>query len=314
LYKRQKQCPIIVNDIELTDDIKDYLMVNRIYKTKQPSKTHTDKKLVQKITNNTNTDNSQKTKNINTLNYNVYINLDPGKKMEYYHKSLNHQLETIDDLILRIYEKEIENMNNNDGDYAYSITDFIDIVDNVIRSKDIEHKDCVLVHERKESATACYNQRQEKPSIYPEWELLENEKSANIIVEIIQHNLWNTYELYLLQKIERYKNPETIKYLLLYYTFISSFDLKPYVYFVSSDSEILYNQDEEEYSHFALDTLKRKYMDIFEKNNTSMLEMCRTTIYHVVKILIANNGSNSISSIDKKIQDVLIKDPNYMKK
>lgn len=312
LYKRQRQCPIIVNDVELTNDIKEYLMANRIYKVKERTKKtdgKKDRKIVQNITNNT--DNSQKTNNNNNINYNVYINLDPGKKMEYYHKSINNQLETIDDLIFRIYENDIKKMNDNDGDYSYTITDFIDIVDNVIRSKDVEHKDCVLVHERKESATACYNQRQEKPSIYPEWELLEKEKSANIIVGIIQHNLWNTYELYLLQKIERYKNAETIKYLLIYYTFLSSFDLKPYVHHVSCDSEILYNQDEEEYSHYSSDTLKRKYIEIYEKNNTPMMEMGRTAIYHVVKILIANNGSHSISSIDKKIQDVLIKDPSY---
>ncbi len=52
LFKKIKSCPAIKNDIDLTDNIKNYILINRFYKISKEEKQHKEKTNIIKLPNN----------------------------------------------------------------------------------------------------------------------------------------------------------------------------------------------------------------------------------------------------------------------
>lgn len=306
LYKRKKTCPYKSNDIELTNEIKQSVLDNHVYKIKGKNKINNG--TINKIINNI--DNID---NITNNNINIFLNLDPIQKMNHHHKAINNTLLPIGDIISMLYENDIIELDDGIGNHLYSHEHLIETVNNVTQLRD-KHKftDCILIHEKDKQNTLCFNDKQ---TILPAWESIDNDKSGRNIVEIIQAHVWNNYEFYLIRKLEKNNNVdnEDIKrHLYLYYKFISCFDLNPHVCDAANDNEILYNIDDTEFNDNNLDSIKRKYIKLYHDCKTNLDEMARIAIRMLVDYIVKNNGSYSYENFNDKIKTIFVRDPKYM--
>lgn len=77
----------------------------------------------------------------------------------------------------------------------------------------------------------------------------------------------------------------------------------PYVHGVRSDSEILFNYDDEtvRYNDYRSDEIKRKCVKIYTDCRNNMDKMTRTITLRVVEILVKNNGSVSYEGFNHKL-------------
>ena len=286
LYTLKKPCPKLVNDIHLTNEIKDYILANRTWKSKiQPPPPTT----IQII----NTLNQQN----NCINYYI-ANLDPIEKLNKFISYKESDIIPIEDRIENKYGNIISKLENDKFKYGFELDReaLLNIVDDI----------SLVISENSEDMNIIHDEEGKKLKLYDgEWKSLRYKCAVKELLQAIKGNYLDTYEFYLIKKILNSKdnlhNFQRLNELLgNYYNFLSCNDLYPYVQEINDEDELDFDDKDKFYS---------KYIKIYdaitnaEKNKTQK---------EVLDIIVRNSKQN-IADLNKKIIALFKMDEDFKK-
>lgn len=288
LYKNKLICPALFQNIELTDDIKDNILTNRMYH--EPMK-EPEKGVTQIINNN----------NIIT---NFISSMDTMEKVQKYFDFNGVQPSNIENVIDYKYAKRILKLEK--GEYAnagLNRENFLEIVDEVSNA----HKSDLLSH-----FNIYYNAKSDKLHIYDdideEWIETLPEKGCKRILHSIQCKYWNSYEKYLLSKIHNngvcQETMKFIEYLEEYYKFLGCFDVQPYCK-DRDNTTILQREVEDSFS--LSEIYYKKYKGIYESLSKAEKKDTKKEVLDIIK----NNSKRNIDELNKRVIDLFNMDQEF---
>ena len=295
LYKVKHVCPASKFDIELTDEIKEYIIKNRIYRPSQNNQTPT-------VTNNTN--------NINNIinNYNVLNNfitkLDPIEKLTQFTNYKKIEIQGLEEVIEDKYAKMVRKLDNNSYKYGYELktNDLFDTIDEV-------SKVCNL--KTFEEFNILYDSRFNKLKLYDgEWSEMLINSGVKRLIETIQSYYWNSYESYLLRKIFSSNSSHEVvrcrELLDEYFKFIGCFDVTPF--FKNKDNnEILRKDDDSEQSFTIDDEYGSRYAKICGNITKSEINQVKKSVIDIVK----KNTLKNIDELNKRVAELFHIDEKF---
>ncbi len=290
LYGLKKECPAssLENNIELTDEIKEYILKNREYHLPKKEVVNEQKIINQTINNN------------NIIN-NFVVSMDTMNKLNKIIEYKKIDLVGLEFSIENQYLREIQRLETDKYKYGFNLKkdDFLNIVDTITK-----------VSENFENLNVLYDTNLNKLKLYKgNWETIILDIGVKELIQLIQDSYLYQYEVYLLKKIYGGKEVnyrEIAKYkesLEDYFKFISIFDVKPYC-FEKMNCDILDNDDEEY-------TIEEKCRILYDKIAIVKSEVNKTK--KVVTDLIKNNGKNNIKELNKLVIDSINIDEEFKK-
>lgn len=278
---RKTPCPACFNVIELSQEIKDFVLQNRIYKVVQNTN-HVVNNIVHQ--------------------YNVFQNIltrmDPIDKITEYIKQ--KEIAMVD------FEQNIEtsfahNINRLQSASYHKFTlqqkNLLDIVDRVTAFDDIQNMN-MIYDERGNQLKVLQNGK---------WASLPFESGVETIMELIKSAYLDHYECYLLRKWyssdSAWDKKYFTEYIEEYFKFISAFDLQPFVV-GTADEEILNNAS-------GLYTLEEKFYPVYRKitddRKSSEVRNTRQRVYHVIK----SNSKANINQLNRQLLELLRMDEAF---
>jgi len=279
LYELLKPCHKSENNIELTNEIKECIIQNRVYHI--PTKTETQI-LIQQINNN--------------QQINNFVNkMDTFDKINTLTTRAEVQLLPFENLIEKEFENNIsmcDDTSTNLDKLSFRKTDIIDIIDKLTKSETIDTLNVV------------YDKAPNKLSIFDDgaWETYAFEHGVTQLIDKIKTIYLDNYEEFLLDKMsidvyprERQKAKELLQE---YYNFIVSFDLRPLIVESQRDKIMDYND---------------RYYNLYNKvkNNIKLshAKELRRNVYQMVK----SNCSASMLELNKRMMDIICTDEEFKK-
>ena len=227
----KKPCPTLRSDTELTEDVKAYVLANRVFRDARsrvsmaqpppaappPNAPPPTNVIVQNIINQYNTVN-------NFLNC-----LDPIDKVNKYMGHRNQALTDFDSFVGRKYASTVQRLERGSEQF-YRPNDFLQLVNEVSNPSGIEEFNLM------------YDAPSDKVKIYEfgGWREFLTSSGLLRIVETLKDNLLDAYELSLVQKMRnRGTDPreqaECREYLVELYRFLAAFKLEPHVTNLSNE-------------------------------------------------------------------------------
>lgn len=297
LYTLKKPCPKSIADIEFTDEIKEYIMCNRVYHEKK-------KESAQKVINNFNTMN-------NFINF-----VDLQIKVNEIVKHKQAHTVAFDFSVDMKYEQTRLQLENDQGHHTMTESDFIDVIDDVTRVSD---------KKRIENYNILYDDKSNKIIVFDsgDWRELFVMSGLKTIISTIQDYYWNSYECYLIRKIvnkesDYMSKSQTRELLRDLYTFLASIDVKPFV-FDKHDNMIIYTADKDEYwqepftnsdGYEIVEEYKKFYTNIQKYVNNKQKEK---TIKQLLDIL-KRNSKNNVHELNKYIINMINMEDDFKQK
>ncbi len=291
LYNLKKKCPALENNIELTNEIKEFILENRIYKIPKEEKPK-EPTFIQNIHYN------------NTMNN--YINkLDTidklTKLMEYNDKEILY----LEDDMENNFKTRVDNMRNNNFKYGYNIDEnrLFDIIDEISRIKrgDLTHMNIV------------YNDKLKELKLYKSgcWESLILERGLKEVIEILKDIFLDHYEKYLFKQIyvseknllNKQKYKEDVE---RHYKFLCCFDLYPYIK-DKDDMEILGEED----GDFGKYEIEEKWMSIYNNIAQNIKRYDINKMKKNIIDILKNNTQHNLKDLNKTILDLLNVDEEF---
>jgi hypothetical protein len=287
LYDLKFQCPGSKNDIELTDEIKEIILKNRIYHIPIAEPITTINQIIN---------------NHNTIN-NFIANMDSVEKLTKYITFQDTTLLEYHETIENKFAKRIKKLE--DGTSNLLVMDkhnLLEVVDQVSS----------LATETFENLNIIYDEKFNKLKLYESgcWteSLLMN--GIRILLMQIQAVYFNVYECYLIRKIEYSQlvpqhKAKIREQLSEYYKFLGCFCIDPYV-MGRNDSEIKYNIDDERCDpclEFTDQNRKipiyytKMYTEIRDKTLVSQLNRIKNDIIDIIK----KNSKRNLDELNKKV-------------
>ncbi len=280
LYKRQSPCPATKNDLELTDSIKEYILANKIYKVRK-------QKTPQQI-------NIQNIINNNQIN-NFVTKMDTFQKLGAYLEQTQTTIIPLEDQIEDKYEHNLlkcEDISTQLREFSLNNCEILKILDTLTTSSSVDTLNVV------------YDKTPNKLSIYDgEWETHVFEHGVKELLEKIQLFYLDSYEELLLDKIaedpnyiEKQRAQELLKE---YYTFLVSFEIKPFLTRGTTDKMIDYN--EQYYNFYSKTRDNVKFTEVKE---------LKRSVYNMIK----TNCIASITELNKRMMDIICTDEAFKNK
>ena len=293
LYKL-KQCPKDLNDIVLTDAIKETILADHKYRMPPPPPP---------VINNVN----------NIINYNNTIvnlvnNMDVRSKIEKYIEHHDIQLIECGDTIEKKFSKQIKELQKDNNDLGADDNLILDrkmllnVIDNVSS----------LAHEYCQNMNMIYEKKFEKLQLFDtgKWEELILVNGIGSLLAKIQEHYFDAYECYLIRKIEMSslggQSKASIKEQLIeYYKFIGCFGIAPYVK-DRNETLIIYSQEDDRYNSEIEMTdenceLPQKYLNLYIRvvDETKMSELNK--IKKNIADIIKKNCLKNVDELNKKV-------------
>ena len=290
LYKMKKTCPGTKNVIELTEEIKQHIMENRIYKIPDEPKAPT-------ITNIINTN--------NTIN-NFIANMDPIEKINNYTTFKNIELSDFGDSIENSLRCKVRLLQNKRNDIAIDNTGLLEIVDQVSSLASHNIEDFNILYDDKYNKLKLYEFGSWNESI-----IISGVKTYLIK---IQEFYLDNYEAYLIRKIElpdtncRNKN-KSRELLIEYYKFIGCFDIDPLTK-DKTDHEILYDEE----SNDEDTSISEKYYALYVKTRDDIKKGFINTINKQVIDIIKKNSQRNVNELNKKVTSLFHMEEEFKNK
>ena len=281
LFLKKTPCPQLKNLIELTNEIKQHIMDNRIYiipKVEKPTK------IINNIMNQNNTMN------------NFIGNMDHFDKITKYKDCTKIKALSYGDKIESNFEVRSNNLQNNTNDLVKLKTlDFIEHINEVSRSETI--KDFNILYDAKTKTLNLYTNGI--------WEKKYVTNGIKDIILKIQEAYWDVYEFYLIRKIYQFgtsfKNKQIsdqfIERLKEYYKFIGCFDVDSNVK-DKSDNNILNNENDDP---GVAGPICDKYWKIYVDTRDELKKKEITSITKKVIDIITHNTAHSIDEMNKQV-------------
>lgn len=276
LYKKTKPCAAIKEVLELTAEIKEHVLANKIYVVPEPIKPQII---------------------INQQLNNFISKMCPFEKLNAYIENRHIKILPLETQIEENFGVEIgkcESIATQLSSFSLNTRKIMEIVNRLTTSKNVD------------TMNIMYDKHPNKLSIYDgdgEWEEFVFENGVKELIEKIQFSYLDYYEELLLEKIsedpnfiERQRAKELLEE---YYVFLVSFEVKPYLINGTMEKIKSYND---------------KYYKLYEKiKNTVRLTQAKDikrSVYNIVK----NNCNSSITELNKKMMDLICTDEHFKTK
>jgi len=268
LYNLKKICPATKNNIEFTNEIKEYILNNRIY-------------IIAKSENPTQIINNNQINYYNQIN-NLISGINPNDKINKYIKYKNIELIDIDNTLNDIFKEKTNKLKNNKfKNFHLNFESIINIIDEITTINDIN------------KLNIFYDNIINKIKIFcdDEWCSFLTDFGIKNIVDKIQYAYLNSYECYIIRKLineNNYKSKMELHEILTeYYKFLAWFDNQPYIY-RKNNNTILYNDNDDKYyepddNYSIYDNYYKIYNDILSKINKSEQSKVKRGIESIIK-------------------------------
>ena len=277
LHNLKKPCPAIKLNVDLTDEIKQYILDNRIY---QPPKQTQQQVINQQINN-----------------YQLIVNYinkkDFQEKITQYLDYTNDDLECYTDSLEKHYENKVDKLKNKyikfRKDETLTCDGLIGVLDTCTSSKNV-HKMNLM-----------YDKVLDKLQIYEgEWKSHHFETGVQELISSIQDAYLDDYEEYLLKQYNDasiYDKQCIQEALTEYYQFLEAFDVLPRI--KSSDEEWI--QDiKEEY-------IGKLYNKVKDEMKASELKNIKKKVFNVIK----TNCHESLLELNKQMMELIKMDETF---
>ena len=286
-FKRKTECPGSENLIELTDEIKEHILKNRIYKIPKEKKEPT---IVNNIQYN------------NTIN-NYVKNMDTFDKLDRLMTHKNSEILCLEENINKNFGSRVDKLSNDKFKHGYDLGNdrLFDIIDEISQIRGLE--DMNIVYDDKLKELSLYK--------YGSWENYLVDRGVREVVSLMKDNFLDYYEQYLLRKIHVTEKNEIVKqkyreYLEEYYKFITSFDLKPFVE-GKDDCDIL-GMEDGDYGSYVIE---EKYMNNYKTISNNMKRYDINKTKKSLDNILKNNTKRSIKELNKQVMSLVISDEEF---
>lgn len=299
LYRTKNICPAITENINLTDEIKEYVLANRIYKPLQDIPKHN---FINATINN-----------YNTIN-NFIANMDVIEKLMKYTGHKNIEILDFEDKVDLYYHRHVKKLETSleKTNVQLNLHDMYDIIDAMSDICDGEIRNFNIIYDEKLNKLKYFS--------CGEWKTYLLESGIKELLETIQKCYLDSYECYLIRKINKETSPynkSSLRELLLdYYRFIACFEITPFVY-EKNDYQILYNSDDPKYHETIQPSCLEKYVISDEYNNLYNESKSENTVSDVnkqrkaVKDIIKRNTKSNIVELNKKMLSLFQMDEEF---
>lgn len=275
LFTLKKTCQGIKSTLELTTEIKDYIISNRKYHSNPHTSSQTTN-IYQNITT------------YNQIN-NVIGKMDVLEKLTKYITHRGESLLDFDDHVTQTYQGTIERLDKDSyKDFSMHPKTFLEIIDTLTTCESIE------------KLNVLYDEQSQRIKLveFGRWRSKILESGIDEILLKIQSGYLDYYEEYLLRKCKganTYTMQVIKERLEDYYKFLVCFDLDPCV------KDIKYIEDDK------TEKLYKLYKDI--KNELKKTEETKTR--RAVTCIIRRNCKANIIELNKKIMDLIQVDEDF---
>jgi hypothetical protein len=299
LFASKKPCPGLHNDIELTTEIKESILNNRIY--------HYSENNITTI--------HQTINNINTVN-NFIANMNPFDKINRYLEHKGIDLIEFEQSVEDKYKRNAKRLEKNGYKFGFKLKtqDFLEIIDEISN-----------VSARLDEFNILYDTKLNKVKLYEAgvWEAMLVESGITKIIQTIQVYYLDSYESYLIRNImshdiEMIKRQEYRELLDEYYKFLACFDITPFIK-GKANNHILYNESDERYSA-VIDvynpssySIEEEFTMRYKKMADSVLKSEANNIKRKILDIIKRNTSQNVDEINKKLIELFNMDETFKK-
>lgn len=288
LYKLKKPCPAVKNNIELTDEIKQFILANRRYHIpKDPNQ------VVNKIINNYN--------QINTF----ISNMDVLEKIKRYAEYKQIEIMDFEDMVDEKYQGRVQRLEHDSYKFNFqlNISDLFHIIDSLTGlSNGIEY------------FNTFFDEKTNKMKIMTsgEWRSTLIDSGIKELIHTVQRCYLDSYECYLIRKI---KHPDICvlnkvifrERLDDYYKFLGCFELPPFIT-NKTDSQVLCIGDEYDTEKFAI---QEEFQPIYTniKERLSLLDINR--IRKEVREIFRKNTRANVIELNRKVVELFQMDEQF---
>ena len=289
LYERKTVCQGTKNDIELTPEIKENILKNRVY---HPPKEKKEPTIVQNIQYN------------NTIN-NYIKNMDPLDKLEKYMTYKDIELLCLEEDIENNFSARIDKLEHDKFKYGYNIDEnrLFDIIDEISKLRRGDFKQMNIIYDDKLKELNLYKSGS--------WENFIIDRGIKEVVEMLKDYFLDFYEKYLLKKIHLLEKNEheKAKYredMERHYKFLGSFDLIPYVN--NKDNMDILGEDDGDFGKYDIE---EKWMS---KYNAIVYDLKKGEINKIKKNItdiLKNNTKRNMKELNQNMIDLLNIDKEF---
>lgn len=298
-------CPAIECELVLSQEIKDYVLANRVYHFPKETKSTT-------IINNI--------KTLNQMNniHNIIAGMDVVEKVEKYLTFNNQSLIDFETTIENKYKKTVNQLDTDAFTNNYLLKDK-NILDMVGKASLHSKRDDPIC-----SQNFFYDKKLKEIKVFDgSWESMSLDAGTNHYIERIQKNFLDAYERYLLRNIHNMRQSQERaifrEMLEQYYAFICCFDMDPYCK-DATDDEILrpvsHSENDESQSccsDDSIDSIMRigfrnectkineEYYPLFKKVQNNLTKTYINKMVKAVQDIIKRNSTTNLNELDKKI-------------
>jgi len=297
LHTLKNNCPGQRVNIELTDEIKDCILKNRVFKPPQEPQQNN-------VTINQQINNFHQIKNI-------VSEMDIIDKISKYAAHTQQNILDFDDKVEECFKDKVRLLESGNTKRVIKL-DMLDVLDTACNIKGEVDKLNVV-----------YDEKSDKIKFYESgmWNTFLSESGMKEYIEKIKCNYFDVYECYLIRK---YKNSATspydkniIKNLVFdYYRFLVCFEITPFVS-GKNDYKVLYNYEDPRYStevaahEFDRFSIENEFMDLFKKARRETTRTEAKTKGKVTKDILKRNTNTNETTLDQKILDVMQHDNEF---
>ena len=288
MYKRKNTCSVKIKDIELTEDIKKNVIMNRIYRSDDSQHVSTTHNIIVQNT------------------FNIIDGIDIIDKVSKYINHNNMYLIPLEDYVSSKFETHKEEYSQDDlCQMVHDVTNANGRVDEMNILYD-ENNQSIKIYD-KDDDNYCNKTWFEK-------DIFSGIKS---IVRRLQLYCWDVYENFLIRKIER-ENGKTSDYskkLDEYYKFIGTIEVEPFAY-DKNDNNLLYSPYDDAYftGHRAMNRLSLKYYEKYKTIRDSITLQEKIQLFAVIFGRIKEVNLKNIIVLNKKLSDLIGVDRDFQEK
>lgn len=296
-YKRNKVCPATMHDIELTNEIKAFILENRVY---HPSQT-TGQKVINQTINNYNVLNSFVASLDNLSKINTFVS----------YKQLHTK--TFDYSIDETYKKTKKKLELGQGHHKIQQDDIFEIIDNVTRVNKNSIEDFNILFDSDLNKLVVFDSGQ--------WVEMFIASGLIHIVKTIQDYFLNAYECYLIRKVEKINitpfEREEIRLLLkAYFTFLASIGCEPFiinrpnVQIVNNPDDDKYDEDIDPFDEASF-SLSTKYYPLYSTIRENLVAKEKECLKGKIIDQIKRNCRKNVKELNAAILSLIVMDEEF---
>ena len=304
LFIKKKPCPNMYN-IELTDEIKNIILSERIYHV--PNK---NKEIVQNINvNNTFVQN----------NATIVANMDDVKKLDILHQHMKTMIKPLEMSVWEKYNEIDMNYDTDDkGMQTLQHKDFYNIIKNVTKWSSKNFDDLNIICNSSKNTILIYDKENERlgesdSNNNPTWIESDIPTAVKRIICRLQDYPLDSYERYLIRKIVNDKRADLTNKLQEYYRFIATLNLMPYACKDNIDKRVDDRQLLED-NYRRGTTYIYQFYNMFLDIKREVTDMQRSMLFDIINDTIKGINEENISKLNQTIIDLIGMDEEFRSK